>query len=631
MVNKNKIEKIRERTYEEMCQLLDNRGRAAVIRPTGWGKTGVLTRLLKSGKYKHPLYIYPAEVIRAAVGRFYFNEEPSENWEIPGVEFMTNSKFARLKEEELLNIGYKHDIVIIDECHKLGGVMTSKNLDTLVDMFPDLVLLGATATPDRTDAVDVIGRYFGADRVFTYTIHDAFQDGFLQRPYYVYCPYAKPEDNIDTIGKEWRKNLDLIDNKRDQLTLADELRNREKEIANIYNMEKAIKRNCDKYIDTDYMKFIVFFSGFDVLHKEKDKVIGWFNKAYPDHAIKELVITSETKETAENVNQLKSLTYRKKGIDLIFAVDMLNMGYHVDSLTGIVMYRGTSSNIIYTQELGRALSSGTKKRAIVFDIMDNLHNQALYEVLGRESIYTKNARERREFLEKKSKEWDAFVKKHTVNVTTEDLRKASAKKYRLEKELEEKKKAGKSESVIMGIQKKLDEAATIEDLIKIKLMKLEEETKKFFEGKSLKEVEFTQKDQYEKNALDRRFDNSGNSAFEENAIRKEDLIVADEIADYRDLVRKLVAEPIARNANLAWQNYLESGGRYRDDNGNLFTSKQQFLNELPPEHIPLFPFCSVKRITVEDVMEYVLGFPREDDNKIHFIPDSVILPEGMAV
>jgi len=59
----------------------------------------------------------------------------------------------------------------------------------------------------------------------------------------------------------------------------------------------------------------------------------------------------------------------EKSIDLIYCCQMLTMGYHVPGLTGIVMARGTESNICYVQMLGRALSSGAEETGIVFDML----------------------------------------------------------------------------------------------------------------------------------------------------------------------------------------------------------------------------------------------------------------------
>jgi hypothetical protein len=114
----------------------------------------------------------------------------------------------------------------------------------------------------------------------------------------------------------------------------------------------------------------------------KQSVKAWFKLAFPNHKINELVITSETSEYEQNVNKLDNLTCRKNTIDLIFSCEMLNMGYHVSDLTGILMYRSTYSNTIYSQQLGRALSTGDTAPKLVFDIVDNIHRKSVYTMLS---------------------------------------------------------------------------------------------------------------------------------------------------------------------------------------------------------------------------------------------------------
>ena len=53
------------------------------------------------------------------------------------------------------------------------------------------------------------------------------------------------------------------------------------------------------------------------------------------------------------------------------------------------MYRGTKSNTIFTQQLGRALSVGANNSAIVFDIVDNLHRKAIYELTVKDKKTTR--------------------------------------------------------------------------------------------------------------------------------------------------------------------------------------------------------------------------------------------------
>ena len=61
---------------------------------------------------------------------------------------------------------------------------------------------------------------------------------------------------------------------------------------------------------------------------------------------------------------------RENVIDLIFCVDMLNMGYHVESITGVVLLRETSSAVMYNQQIGRCFSVRSMNKPIIFDVID---------------------------------------------------------------------------------------------------------------------------------------------------------------------------------------------------------------------------------------------------------------------
>ena len=65
-------------------------------------------------------------------------------------------------------------------------------------------------------------------------------------------------------------------------------------------------------------------------------------------------------------------------LKLLYCIDMLNEGVHVEDVDGVVLLRPTISPIIYKQQIGRALSAGKKKNAVIFDIVLNIEN--LYSI-----------------------------------------------------------------------------------------------------------------------------------------------------------------------------------------------------------------------------------------------------------
>lgn len=385
-----KIERLREETYLNAKQLLVDYNKGVIIRPTGFGKTGILTRFIRD--YKNVVFLYPAQVVKDAVINFYGSDE------IPNTKFITYIGLQGYSKSDMRSLG-DVDLIIADECHKLGAGKTSKAVKKLLSVFPNAHFLGATATPERMDLVDEISVFFENRVVGKYTLHDAFQDGVLQRPYYCFCSYGL--EDIERVQKETKLEVEKMDAERENAEVL--LRSRLIEISNLQRMDSIISETCRQYVkDDSYLKFIVFFSDFEHMSDKGDDVRSWFEDAYPNYTIDTLTISSETKEYSENTEKLSCLDYKKEHIDLIYCVDMMNLGYHVDDLTGIVMYRGTSSGIIFSQQLGRVLSSSSLDSGIVFDVVDNIHREAMYDVIGKLPSSTLKKKKRLEFLQKKN-------------------------------------------------------------------------------------------------------------------------------------------------------------------------------------------------------------------------------------
>lgn len=377
-----RIEKLRNDTYLEAKSLLEEYGKCAIIRPTGFGKTGILTKFIRSGRYKNILYLHPADVIKNAVLDFYYNTDCDKTKTIPGVTFMSYMKLATLKEKDIKKLK-DIDLIICDECHRLGAPETMDGMNMLLSVKENVHILGATATPERMDMIDEIAMFFDDHITSKYTLHDAFKDGILKKPYYCFCAYGESDpDVISKIKKDYA--LETIHmNKNDREAAQELLESKAIEIANLSRMDYVFKSTLEETnADVSYQKYIVFFRDFEHMNNNSSKVKGWLKTAFPSHNIRELTITSENETLRDNVNKLDSFKETPNTIDLIYSCNMLNMGYHINDLTGIMMYRGTYSSIVYIQQLGRALSTGDTMPKIVFDIVDNIHRKSIYAMLS---------------------------------------------------------------------------------------------------------------------------------------------------------------------------------------------------------------------------------------------------------
>ena len=134
-MDNSKTRNSRKKTLADLKIKLNKFGKCVFIRPTGFGKTWTLAEIIKSGKYKQILYMYPAEVVKDALYKGYISFCNAENEKelaetvemlgsIPNCEMMTYAKASRIKDDEIDNIVYMScvyhgidDILSLDEIY----------------------------------------------------------------------------------------------------------------------------------------------------------------------------------------------------------------------------------------------------------------------------------------------------------------------------------------------------------------------------------------------------------------------------------------------------------------------------------------------------------------------------------
>ena len=535
-----KIDRLRKETYEEAMEILEKYGKCAIIRPTGFGKTGTLVKVIKSGKYNNILYLSPFANKNALdiVAPFYYGKKYNKDIEsIPNVTFMSYMAIAKikdLKDDMIEEFNFsKYELIICDECHKLGGTETMNGLLELQKKY-NIPILGATATPERMDMIDEIALFFDDHVTSRYTLHDAFQDGILRKPYYNYC-IVDPQNQelLEGLISKAEYTMGLITNEALKMKSEESfkvLNSKYIELVKLRNMENVISEVVDASgVDKNYQCYIVYFSKIENIKANEKVVKNWFKKAFPNHKINTLIVSSENEETVSNTKELKKLEPKNNHIDLILACNMVNMGVHLKILTGIVMYRCTNSSIVFNQQLGRVLSSGDNTPRLVIDVVNNIHRISKYGTFQ-------------------------YSKKETKNLTEEEKREL----IELTKRTADKDKNGNPEEMTEG------------------------ELERFIELSRLKNMS---DEEAESNYSD------------QNTIYPDDLNLIHEIATYEELIAKGVAEIIAMRCRLAWNRWVEKGG-----DPSIMT-KEYILGQVPPEHVPLPPFCKLKNVTVNKVLE----------------------------
>lgn len=279
-----------EAAYISAVRMLKETGKAAVIHPTGTGKSFIAFKLCYDNADKKICWLSPGE---------YIFKTQCENLAAAGsavprnIAFFTYAKLMLMTDAELEEI--KPDYIILDEFHRCGAEMWGQGVKRLLNLYSDTPILGLTAT-----------------------------------------------------------NIRYLDNRRD---MAD-------------GLDKVFAKHMPKRDG----KYIVFCASFDHMNEMADKAKEWFAKVDSEPHIYKAYSNDPVASKAFSAFKADVSKHSK----LLYSIDMLNEGIHVDDIDGVILLRPTVSPIIYKQQIGRALSAGKKSNPVIFDIVLNIEN--LYSI-----------------------------------------------------------------------------------------------------------------------------------------------------------------------------------------------------------------------------------------------------------
>lgn len=104
--------------YESACEMLLATGKAAIIHPTGTGKSFIGFKLCEDNPDKRVCRLSPSE---------YIFKTQIENWEkaggdqLPNIHFYAYAKLMGMSRDELSVI--EPEYIILDEFHRCGAEM----------------------------------------------------------------------------------------------------------------------------------------------------------------------------------------------------------------------------------------------------------------------------------------------------------------------------------------------------------------------------------------------------------------------------------------------------------------------------------------------------------------------------
>lgn len=353
----------------EILQKLDaerqrhNRWRNLVVAATGTGKTVVAAldykRLCQDRTFgPDPRLLFVAhrqEILRQSLGTFrqvlrdgqfgelYVAGEVPDQWRhvFGSVQSLSQMNLSGLSPTAF-------DIVIVDEFHR-AGAPTYRNL--LGHLTPKL-LLGLTATPERTDGEDIL-HYFDGHIAAEMRLWDALERNLV-------CPfqYFGMHDGVDISAAQFRRGAyDVVD--LDRLYTGNDAR-----------VRMVLQQVQDKHRDWRTMRALGFC--VSVAHAE------FMARRFSEAGLPSLAVSANT-ETSERGDALRKL--RAGEVRALFAVDLFNEGVDLPEVDTLLFLRPTESALVFLQQLGRGLRRHEGKDCVtVLDFIGQAHRQFRFDL-----------------------------------------------------------------------------------------------------------------------------------------------------------------------------------------------------------------------------------------------------------
>lgn len=352
--------------YAKAVRLLNETGKAAVIHPTGTGKTYIAFKLCEDNPDKKILWLSPGDYIF----KTQLESVRKDGFEPKNIVFYTYAKLTYATDEEIE--GLNPDYIVLDEFHRAGAPEWGKRVNYLLEYYSEVPVLGLSATNIRylDGQRDMADELFEGNVASQMTLGEAIVRGILLPPTYVTAIYSCAKDL-----KKYERKVANAKNSAVRDAAQKYLDSLRRAIAMADGLEDIFAR----HITNKNGKFIVFCPDREEMGRLINLSRSMFSKV--NDTIRTYIVYSEDPMTDKSFAAFKA--DEGEGLKLLYSIDMLNEGVHVPDVDGVILFRPTVSPIIYKQQIGRALSASKDKQPVIFDIVNNFEN--LYAIGSIES------------------------------------------------------------------------------------------------------------------------------------------------------------------------------------------------------------------------------------------------------
>lgn len=414
-----------KKAYDLAVNMLKDTKKAAIVHPTGTGKSFIAFKLCEDNPDKTICWLSPSEYIFSTQLENLY--QATNGYKPNNIVFFTYAKLMGMSKEEIQAI--HPDYIVLDEYHRAGATYWQKGVEQLLFTYSDIPVLGLSATNIRylDNQRDMAQELFDGNIASQMSLGEAIVCGILNPPKYVLSMYYY-QNTLEKYERRVKKTKSKVARDNAEKCL-DELR---RTLEKSEGLDVIFK----KHMTNPHGKYIVFCSNKEHMDQMM-KHTEWFSKVDKEPHMYSVYSSDPGADKAfkdfkgDNDNN---------HLRLLYCIDALNEGIHVDDISGVILLRPTVSPIVYKQQIGRALSASKKTNAVIFDIVLNIENiysiDSIKEEMQVATSYYRSLGEADQIINEKFKIIDEvrncrelFEKLNDALTATWDMYYASAKQY----------------------------------------------------------------------------------------------------------------------------------------------------------------------------------------------------------
>jgi type I restriction enzyme R subunit len=252
------------------------------------------------------------------------------------------------------------DLIVIDECHR-GSAAEDSAWREILEYFSSATHIGLTATPKETK--DVSSIYYFGKPVYTYTLKQGIEDGFL-------APYKVVRIDIDKDLQGWRPKKGQTD-KNGQL-VEDRIYNQsdmDRTLVLEKRTELVAKKITEFLVVTDpYAKTIVFCDDIDHAERMRQALVNLNPDRVKENRKYVMRITGDEKEGKDELDNFINPEARYPVIAT--TSKLMTTGVDAQTCKLVVLDQHINSMTEFKQMIGRGTRINEEYGKFWFTIMD---------------------------------------------------------------------------------------------------------------------------------------------------------------------------------------------------------------------------------------------------------------------